>query len=92
MNAPALRILSLHPLTLEGAQFQANEHVRVVVSSDGDQQFAKVQASAAGSFVLTFEGVRTGRSVAELSVSAAGTRGSNASFVLNQPLGRSADV
>jgi hypothetical protein len=92
MDAPALRILRLNPFALEGANFQAGEHVRIVVSSDGNEHLAKVRASASGSFAVSFESVRTGRSVAELAVSASGTRGSSVAFVLNQPLGRSADV
>ena len=92
MDAPALRIVSLSPFALEGANFQAHERVRIVVSSDGDEHLAKVQVSADGSFAVSFESVKAGRSVDELSVSAVGTRGSSVSFVLNQPLGRSADV
>jgi hypothetical protein len=85
MARPQLRIVSLSPLTLEGADFQADEHVRLAVSSDGDEAVRKVRASTTGSFETIFEGVRTGRSVGTLSVSADGDRGSSVSFALHQP-------
>jgi hypothetical protein len=85
--AAALRIPTMRPFTLSGTGFAAGERVRIVVSSDGVETVTVVQASSVGAFETVFRDVRTGRSVSELAVDVRGSRGSRASFTLNQPLG-----
>jgi hypothetical protein len=82
---PALRIVAMTPFTLVGAHFRPGERVRLVVASDRDERVQKVRANAAGAFEVVFDDVRTGRMVAELSVTAEGEGGRRISFALNQP-------
>jgi hypothetical protein len=89
---PALRILTMRPLTVAGTDFRPGERVRVVVTSAGDETVRKIRADTVGAFEVSFDDVRTGRSVPELSVAAAGDRGSRVSFALNQPQGRAGDL
>ena len=83
-SGPALRILTMRPLTLAGERFRPHESVQLQVSADGEVTVAKVRASESGAFTAVFEAVRTGRCVAELTVEAVGGLGSSAGFTLNQ--------
>ena len=52
--APAVRVLSLHPVTVQGIRFRPGERLTLVLFLDGRQQ-RTVRTGRGGSFVARFD-------------------------------------
>lgn len=74
---PALRLVRVQPLTLAGKGFKPRERVRVTVAREDKTVARVIEASEAGSFVVSFAELKL-RRCAALLVRASGARGSRA--------------
>ena len=75
-TGPALRPLSLQPLTVQGLRFRANERVTLLLASDGVASKRVVRAGALGRFTVRYT-LRVDRCTS-YTVQAIGARGSRA--------------
>jgi hypothetical protein len=82
---PALRVAALTPVQVTGLHFKAYERVQVRAASGDTTALRTLRATRAGSFRTTFGAIAiTDRCSSDLSVRAAGARGSRASVKLPQ--------
>jgi hypothetical protein len=75
--APALRVVRLSPLTIQGAHFKGAERVTVTLLAP-KRASATIVAGASGTFTVAFRGVRSGKCA--YSARARGARGSAATL------------
>jgi len=73
---PALRPVSLQPLTVQGLRFRANERVTLLLASEGLASKRLVRAGPLGRFTVRY-GLRVDRCT-PYTLQAIGTRGSRA--------------
>jgi hypothetical protein len=75
---PALRPVSLQPLTVQGLRFRANERVTLLLASDGLASKRVVRAGALGRFTVRYT-LRVDRCT-NYTLQAIGARGSRATL------------
>jgi hypothetical protein len=80
---PTLQMTSRTPLTVQGLNFKAREHVTVTVAAKSTKQKGAV-ATPAGTFRIAFDDVSVGR-CGEFVIRARGARGSTALLKLPLP-------
>ena len=81
VRRPALRVASHAPLKVNGLHFKRGERVRVVAEVGRATYTRTVRATTAGTFAVTFVGVRANDPCA-LELRAVGALGSRAAFKL----------
>ncbi len=82
---PALRIVSVAPLTVAGSGFHASEPVRVTTWVDDVKIVRRTRATRAGAFRVTFADTVVDRCNGAFVV-AVGARGARAAAKLPQPM------
>lgn len=78
-SSPTLRVTDRSPFTVKGAGFAEREHVRVVVSADGNSTSKWVTAGPGGGLSVQLPGVKLGKCPAYV-VRAFGAEGSRAAI------------
>jgi len=81
-SGPALRVVNLGPLRLDGERFRRRERVEVTVSLEHGTLRRTVRARRSGRFAARFQQVSIDRCSSGLTARAVGRRGSRASAKL----------